>query len=72
MQMIDFNLQYITFKGTSSLKYWEFLKWLVLGYLAIVRILGTNMAWLMKVVQDGKENHWIPEKEKKVWTSFVR
>ncbi|SHH38979.1 flavodoxin family protein [Clostridium grantii] len=38
----------------------------------IARILGTNMAWLMKVVNDGKSNYGMPEKEKKVWTSFIR
>ncbi|WDV45217.1 flavodoxin family protein [Clostridiaceae bacterium M8S5] len=38
----------------------------------IGRILGKNMAWLMKAVELGKKEMGIPEKEKKDWMNFVR
>lgn len=38
----------------------------------IMRILGKNMVWLMKLKEFGKEHVPAPEKEKKVYMSFVR
>lgn len=38
----------------------------------IMRVLGKNMAWLMKLVQSGKETVKEPEKENKVFTNFIR
>jgi multimeric flavodoxin WrbA len=37
-----------------------------------MRTLGNNMAWLMKIVEAGKNTVPKPEKEEKVWTSFIR
>jgi hypothetical protein len=37
-----------------------------------MRTLGKNMAWLMKLVENGKDNVQEPEKEGKIFTSFVR
>ncbi|MCX5774633.1 MAG: flavodoxin family protein [Fusobacteria bacterium] len=38
----------------------------------IVRVLGKNMAFLMKSVNLGKENMKVPEKEAKAFTHFIR
>lgn len=38
----------------------------------IMRVLGQNMAWLMKVVAQGKANIPVPEQEKKRYLNFVR
>ena len=38
----------------------------------IMRVLGKNMAWLMKLVENGKDKISEPDAEKKVFTSFVR
>jgi multimeric flavodoxin WrbA len=38
----------------------------------IMRVLGQNMAWLMKLVENGKETVKEPENEKKVFTNFIR
>ena len=38
----------------------------------IMRILGKNMAWLMKLVEFGKEEVKEPERENKILTSFIR
>ncbi|WP_282035674.1 flavodoxin family protein [Saccharicrinis aurantiacus] len=38
----------------------------------IMRVLGKNMAWLMKLVEAGKSTVKEPEKEEKEWTSFIR
>ncbi|ACH37332.1 MULTISPECIES: flavodoxin family protein [Citrifermentans] len=38
----------------------------------IMRVLGKNMAWMMKLVQHGKEAVPAPEKEDKVYTHFIR
>jgi multimeric flavodoxin WrbA len=38
----------------------------------IMKTLGKNMAWLMKLVENGKGNVEEPEKEKKIFTNFVR
>lgn len=38
----------------------------------IARVLANNMAWLMKVVDEGKKAHGIPEMERKVFTNFIR
>lgn len=40
--------------------------------LQIMRILGKNMAWLMKALADGKKRHPLPEREVKIYTSFIR
>lgn len=38
----------------------------------IMRILGKNMAWLLKLVENGKGKVAEPEKEAKVLTNFIR
>lgn len=38
----------------------------------IMRVLGKNMVWLMKLVENGKGVVAAPEKETKVFTSFIR
>ncbi len=37
-----------------------------------MRILGRNMAFLIKAIRLGKEQLAIPEKEKKIYTNFIR
>ena len=38
-----------------------------------MRILGKNMAWLLKCIEAGKQTGVpAPEKEEKIWTNFVR
>ncbi len=38
----------------------------------IMRILGKNMAWLMKLVENGKGSVEEPEREQKVFMNFIR
>lgn len=38
----------------------------------IMRVLGKNMAWLMKLIENGKEKVIEPEAEDKVFTNFIR
>ncbi|MBF4694180.1 flavodoxin family protein [Fusibacter ferrireducens] len=38
----------------------------------IMRVLGKNMAWLMKTIEHGKQAIPAPEKEKKTYMSFIR
>jgi len=38
----------------------------------IMRILGKNMAWLMKLVENGKDKVAEPEKEDKIGMNFIR
>ena len=38
----------------------------------IMRVLGSNMAWLMKIVVAGKQSLEEPEREKKIFTNFIR
>jgi multimeric flavodoxin WrbA len=38
----------------------------------IMRVLGKNMAWLMKLVENGKEKVVPPEREKKRFMNFIR
>lgn len=38
----------------------------------IMRVLGKNMAWLMKLVENGKGVVKEPERESKVFTNFIR
>jgi multimeric flavodoxin WrbA len=38
----------------------------------IMRILGKNMAWLIKTIEYGKKDNPAPEKEAKIMTNFVR
>ncbi len=38
----------------------------------IMRVLGKNMAWLMKLVENGKETVKEPERENKLFTNFIR
>lgn len=38
----------------------------------IMRVLGQNMAWLMKLVENGKQTVKEPERENKVFTNFIR
>jgi len=37
----------------------------------IMRVLGQNMAWLLKLVENGKENVKAPEKERKTLMNFI-
>ncbi len=38
----------------------------------IMRVLGKNMAWLLKLVEHGKGTITPPEQERKTWTHFIR
>lgn len=38
----------------------------------IIRVLGKNMAWLMKAVELGKKEMPLPEAERKKFTNFIR
>ncbi|MDF2591121.1 MAG: reductase [Clostridia bacterium] len=38
----------------------------------IMRVLGKNMAWLLKLVENGRETVKEPERENKVYMSFIR
>ena len=40
--------------------------------LQTMRILGNNMAWLLKCLQLGKEAGLAPERERKIMTNFIR
>lgn len=40
--------------------------------LQTMRILGNNMAWLLKCIEIGKQEGLEPVKERKVWTNFIR
>ncbi len=40
--------------------------------LQIMRILGNNMAWLLKCIETGKEAGITPRKEDKIMTNFIR
>ena len=41
--------------------------------LQVMRSLGTNMAWLLKCIQAGKDNGVpVPKLEKKIYTNFIR
>ena len=40
--------------------------------LQTMRMLGNNMAWLLKCIALGKEAGVAPESEKKIWTNFIR
>lgn len=38
----------------------------------IMRVLGKNMAWIMKLVKHGEDSIKVPERERKVYTNFIR
>ncbi|MGL4403172.1 MAG: flavodoxin family protein [Fusobacteriaceae bacterium] len=38
----------------------------------IMRVLGKNMSWMLKLKESGKDSVPAPEKEKKIYMSFVR
>ena len=38
----------------------------------IMRVLGKNMAWIMKLVEHGKDHVQAPEREGKTFTNFIR
>ena len=40
--------------------------------LQTMRILGNNMAWVLKCLQLGKEAGFAPERERKIMTNFIR
>lgn len=40
--------------------------------LQTMRVIGNNMAWLLKCLQAGKEQGIEPVTERKIWTNFVR
>ena len=40
--------------------------------LQTMRVLGNNMAWMLKCIALGKEAGIVPETEKKIWTNFIR
>jgi hypothetical protein len=37
-----------------------------------MRVLGKNMAWLMKLVEQGKATVTPPEREAKIFMNFIR
>lgn len=62
-----------------STNYWNVIHGAAPGQVAedeegrqIMRVLGQNMAWLMKLVENGKGTVKEPEREKKVFTNFIR
>ncbi|XCH47250.1 hypothetical protein V4D30_03000 [Thermodesulfovibrio sp. 3907-1M] len=38
----------------------------------IMRILGKNMAWTLKLIENGKDKIIKPEREAKIYTNFIR
>jgi len=38
----------------------------------IMSVLGKNMAWIMKIIEHGKEQIPAPEPVTKTWTHFIR
>ncbi|MFA6691773.1 MAG: hypothetical protein WCR98_07330 [Saccharofermentanales bacterium] len=38
----------------------------------IMSVLGKNMAWIMKIIDHGKEQIPATEAASKVWTNFIR
>ncbi len=38
----------------------------------IMRLLGKNMAWLLKLVENGKDTVAEPDRENKIYTNFIR
>lgn len=40
--------------------------------LQTMRVLGNNMAWLLKCIELGKQAGIAPETERKIWTNFIR
>ncbi len=40
--------------------------------LQTMRVLGNNMAWLLKCIELGKQAGLEPVREKKIWTNFIR
>ena len=40
--------------------------------LQTMRVLGNNMAWLLKCIELGKQAGVAPETERKIWTNFIR
>jgi multimeric flavodoxin WrbA len=38
----------------------------------IMRVLGKNMAWLMKLIENGKDTVVAPERESKIYMNFIR
>lgn len=40
--------------------------------LQTMRMLGNNMAWLLKCIELGKEAGLVPERERKIMTNFIR
>lgn len=74
-------LQYLTYAEMliPSSNYWNAIHGMAPGEvlqdeegLQIMRILGKNMAWLLKLLEKGKNTIKEPEKEKKVFTNFIR
>jgi multimeric flavodoxin WrbA len=40
--------------------------------LQTMRVLGKNMAWLLKCIDLGKQAGIVPQEEEKVYTNFIR
>jgi hypothetical protein len=38
----------------------------------IMRVLGKNMAWLLKLIESGKSTVTAPEREPKTYMNFIR
>lgn len=62
-----------------STNYWNVIHGTAPGEVAgdeegkqIMRVLGQNMAWLMKLVENGKDTVKEPERENKIFTNFIR
>ncbi len=72
--------KYFTLSGmpVASSQYWNSVHGNAPGQAAkdleglqTVRVLAKNMAFLMKSIALGKEKYGLPEKEDRVWTSFI-
>ncbi|NLM22149.1 MAG: flavodoxin family protein [Peptococcaceae bacterium] len=78
LDQMNHYLQYAQMLIPAS-NYWNVIHGRVPGEVSqdeegkqIMRILGKNMAWLLKLVENGKGTIVEPDIEKKVFTNFVR
>ena len=78
LDQMNHYLQYAQMLMPAS-NYWNVIHGRVPGEVSqdeegkqIMRILGKNMAWLLKLVENGKGTIVEPEKEKKIFTNFIR
>lgn len=78
VQQLNIYINYAEMVMPSS-NYWNVIHGAAPGEVAqdeegqqIMRVLGKNMTWLMKMIESGKETIKAPEQENKTWTNFIR